>query len=77
MARSKVSLFPIYPLRTVGVPDRASVLYNQAGDYIFYAQADADGKFTLPAVRPGTTGVQALTLDEAVTDAFSDPYPAP
>ncbi len=35
-------------------PDRASALLNQAGDYIFFVHADANGKFTIPGVRPDT-----------------------
>jgi rhamnogalacturonan endolyase len=34
--------------------DRASALLNQAGDCIFFVHADDKGKFTIPAVRPGT-----------------------
>jgi rhamnogalacturonan endolyase len=34
--------------------DRASGLLSQAGDYIFFVHADATGRFTMPAVRPGT-----------------------
>ncbi len=39
---------------TGAVEDLGSGLANQGGDYIFYVKADADGKFSLPAVRPGT-----------------------
>lgn len=35
-------------------PDRASAILNQAGDYIFFVHADKAGKFTVPAVRPGS-----------------------
>jgi rhamnogalacturonan endolyase len=34
--------------------DRASSLLSQAGDYIFFVHADANGHFAIPAVRPGT-----------------------
>jgi hypothetical protein len=34
--------------------DRASSLLSQAGDYIFFVHADANGKFSIPGVRPGT-----------------------
>jgi rhamnogalacturonan endolyase len=54
-----------------GVPDRASVLYTQAGDYIYYAKADASGKFTLPAVRPGTYTLYAWQTQGAVTQSFA------
>jgi hypothetical protein len=34
--------------------DRASAILRQAGDYIFFVHADANGKFTIPAVRPNS-----------------------
>lgn len=34
--------------------DPASSILRQAGDYIFFVHADANGKFSIPAVRPGT-----------------------
>jgi hypothetical protein len=54
-----------------GVPDRASVIYTQAGDYIFYVKADASGKFTLPAVRPGTYTLYAWQTQGSVTQSFA------
>jgi rhamnogalacturonan endolyase len=51
--------------------DRASVLYNQAGDYIFYVKAGADGKFTLPAVRPGTYTLYAWQTQGPITQSFA------
>lgn len=59
------------PTGPVGVPDRASILYNQAGDYIFQIKADANGKFTLPAVRPGTYTLYAWQTQGPVTQAFA------
>ena len=53
------------------VPDRASVLYTQAGDYIFYVKADADGKFTLPNVRPGTYTLYAWQTQGPITQSFA------
>ncbi len=34
--------------------DRATSLLSQAGDYIFFVHADANGKFSIPGVRPNT-----------------------
>jgi rhamnogalacturonan endolyase len=51
--------------------DRASVLYTQAGDYIFYAKAGADGKFTLPAVRPGAYTLYAWQTQGPITQSFA------
>ena len=53
------------------VPDRASVIYTQAGDYIFYVKADADGKFTLPNVRPGTYTLYAWQTQGPITQSFA------
>ncbi len=54
-----------------GVPDRASILYTQAGDYIYYVKADESGKFTLPAVRPGTYTLYAWQTQGTVTQSFA------
>jgi rhamnogalacturonan endolyase len=51
--------------------DRASALYTQAGDYIYYVKADADGKFTLPAVRPGTYTLYAWQTQGPITQSFA------
>jgi rhamnogalacturonan endolyase len=51
--------------------DRASILYTQAGDYIFYVKADADGKFTLPYVRPGTYTLYAWQTQGPITQSFA------
>jgi rhamnogalacturonan endolyase len=56
---------------TPPVADRASILYNQGGDYIFYVKADADGRFTLPAVRPGTYTLYAWQTQGPVTQSFA------
>jgi rhamnogalacturonan endolyase len=53
------------------VLDRASVLYNQSGDYIFYVKADADGEFTLPAVRPGTYTLYAWQTQGPITQSLA------
>lgn len=55
----------------IGVPDRASILYNQSGDYLFYVKADANGKFRLPAVRPGTYTLYAWQTQGPVTESFA------
>jgi hypothetical protein len=51
--------------------DRASIIYNQAGDYIFYVKADAHGKFTLPHVRPGTYTLYAWQTQGPITQSFA------
>jgi hypothetical protein len=51
--------------------DRASVLYTQAGDYMFYVKADVDGKFTLPAVRPGTYTLYAWQTQGPITQSLA------
>ena len=51
--------------------DRASILYNQAGDYIFYVKADVDGKFTLPHVRPGTYTLYAWQTQGPITQSYA------
>ena len=52
-------------------PDRASIIYNQAGDYIFYVKADAHGKFTLPHVRAGTYTLYAWQTQGPITQSFA------
>jgi rhamnogalacturonan endolyase len=59
------------PQGTPPVTDRASALYTQAGDYLFYVQADATGKFTLPAVRPGTYTLYAWQTQGPITQSFA------
>ena len=51
--------------------DRASIIYNQAGDYIFYVKADADGKFMLPHVRPGTYTLYAWQTQGPITQSLA------
>jgi len=51
--------------------DRASILYTQAGDYIFYVKAGADGKFNLPHVRPGTYTLYAWQTQGPITQSFA------
>lgn len=55
----------------IGSPDRASIVYNQGGDYIFYVKADANGKFTLPAVRPGSYTLYAWQTQGSVAQSFA------
>jgi rhamnogalacturonan endolyase len=59
------------PEGPVGVPDRASALYTQSGDYVYYVKADAAGNFTLPAVRPGTYTLYAWQTGGPVTQSFA------
>ncbi len=56
---------------TGAVQDRAAAIANQAGDYIFYVKADAEGKFTLPAVRPGTYTLYAWQTQGPITQSFA------
>jgi hypothetical protein len=51
--------------------DRASILYNQSGDYIYSVKADADGKFTLPYVRPGTYTLYAWQTQGPITQSLA------
>jgi rhamnogalacturonan endolyase len=53
------------------VADRASIIANQSGDYIFYVKADADGKFTLPTVRPGNYTLYAWQTQGPITQSFA------
>lgn len=59
------------PTGSTAAADRASIIYNQAGDYIFYVKADANGKFSLPAVRPGTYTLYAWQTQGPVTQSFA------
>jgi rhamnogalacturonan endolyase len=59
------------PTGTPPVADRASIIYNQSGDYIFYVKADANGRFSLPAVRPGTYTLYAWQTQGSVTQSFA------
>jgi hypothetical protein len=51
--------------------DRASIIYNQSGDYIYSVKADADGKFTLPYVRPGTYTLYAWQTQGPITQSLA------
>ncbi len=53
------------------VADRGAGIANQGGDFIFYVKADADGKFALPAVRPGTYTLYAWETQGPITQSFS------
>ncbi len=55
---------------TGAVEDQAAAIANQSGDYIFYVKADADGKFTLPTVRPGTYTLYAWQTQGSITQSF-------
>lgn len=59
------------PGGAVGVPDRATAIYTQAGDYLYYAKADAAGKFTLTGVRPGTYTLYAWATQGPVTQSLA------
>ncbi len=59
------------PTGAAPVADRASILYTQSGDYIFYVKADANGRFSLPAVRPGTYTLYAWQTQGPVTQSFA------
>jgi rhamnogalacturonan endolyase len=59
------------PVAPDEVLDRASILYNQAGDYIYYVKADGTGKFSLPAVRPGTYTLYAWQTQGSVTQSLA------
>jgi len=77
---------PLYPLnRTTvagqlkgpGAPNAMVMLakpgvdvYKQGGDFIFYRKADASGRFSLPAVRPGTYALHAYATQGSVTAAL-------
>lgn len=51
--------------------DRAAALYTQSGDYIFYVKADANGRFTLPNVRPGTYTLYAWQTQGPITSSLA------
>lgn len=51
--------------------DRASVIANQGGDFIYYVKADAQGKFTLPNVRPGTYTLYAWETQGPITQSLA------
>jgi rhamnogalacturonan endolyase len=42
-------------------------IYKQAGDFIFYAPTDANGKFTIPNARPGTYSLYAYAVEGSNT----------
>jgi rhamnogalacturonan endolyase len=45
-------------------------IYKQAGDFLFYAKADAAGKFSLPHVRPGKYALYAYSTGGSITAQF-------
>jgi rhamnogalacturonan endolyase len=42
-------------------------IYKQGGDFMFYANADAEGKFTIPNVRPGNYALYAYATEGSIT----------
>ena len=46
-------------------------MYTQSGDYIYYVKADADGKFTLPNVRPGKYTLYAWQTQGPITQSLA------
>jgi rhamnogalacturonan endolyase len=42
-------------------------IYRQGGDFMFYAKADASGKFSIPNVRPGSYALYAYATQGSVT----------
>ena len=48
-------------------------IYAQGADYIFYAQADADGHFSIPNVRPNTYSLYAYSTGGSIGD-ITDQY---
>lgn len=42
-------------------------IYKQAGDFLFYAQADAAGRFTIPHVRAGAYALYAYATQGSIT----------
>jgi rhamnogalacturonan endolyase len=56
---------PAYAMVVLGKPGQE--IYKQGGDFMFYAKADASGKFALPNVRPGTYALYAYATQGAIT----------
>jgi rhamnogalacturonan endolyase len=56
---------------TGAVQDRAAALYTQAGDYIFYVKADANGKFSIPSVHPGPYTLYAWQTQGPITQSLA------
>jgi len=47
---------------------QAGALLTQGYDYMFWAQADSSGNFTIPAVRPGNYSVHAYATQGTIVD---------
>ena len=56
---------PAHAMVVLGKP--GVEIYKQGGDFMFYAKADAAGKFTLPNVRPGSYALYAYATEGPIT----------
>jgi rhamnogalacturonan endolyase len=56
---------PAYAMVVLAKPGQE--IYKQGGDFIFYAKADASGRFSLPNVRPGSYALYAYATQGAIT----------
>jgi rhamnogalacturonan endolyase len=56
---------PAYAMVVLGKPGEE--IYKQGGDFMFYAKADAAGRFSLPNVRPGPYALYAYATQGSVT----------
>jgi rhamnogalacturonan endolyase len=56
---------PAYAMVVLGKAGQE--IYRQGGDFMFYGQADAAGRFSLPNVRPGTYALYAYATRGSVT----------
>ena len=56
---------PAYAMVVLGKPGQE--IYKQGGDFMYYAMADASGRFTLPHVRPGNYALYAYATQGSVT----------
>ena len=56
---------PAYAMVVLGKPGQE--IYKQGGDFMYYAKADASGKFALPNVRPGTYALYAYATQGSIT----------
>jgi rhamnogalacturonan endolyase len=56
---------PAYAMVVLAKPGQE--IYKQGGDFIFYAKADASGRFSLPNVRPDSYALYAYATQGAIT----------